>query len=234
MVFPGTPGFDLIGFGDDAGAIYEVAPEDGSLSLLAGEARADSFSPLAVLPKGLELPSGSKIRRQTVVSIVSTGNASVLRTVDLRSGRRTSLVRLERRVDAVGLVVVPRRGVIAIEADGTLLRIDLASGRLIDDGSFGRHIDVAGFDPLNRRILAVADAELLAMAPSSLTVRSLGVVEALRAADPCGVTRFGRGIVVADRASNSIIVVNTKTLAAAGTIGPSPLPATICGLVALR
>lgn len=233
LVFPEDPGFDLVGFGGADGTIFRLQPEDGSLSHVSGEGTADVFSPLAVVPRGVPLPSGVVVRRQVVLAVVSNSDVSLLINVDVATGHRTPLGLLERRIDAVGLAVVASLGLLIFESDGAILLIE-EEGALWQVGDLDRRIDAAGYDPVIKRVLIVAETELLLLVVDDMTTNSLGKVAGLESAEPCGIARVGRGIIIADRASSAIILINPSTLELVATLGPNPLPTTICGLVAIR
>jgi hypothetical protein len=95
-------------------------------------------------------------------------------------------------------------------------------------------VDAASYDAARGRFLAITGSRLFTVDVDTLAVSDLGVVEDLAGADPCGIARVGNRIVVADRATSSLIAVNPGRLEAIGTIGPSPLGASVCGIVTLR
>jgi hypothetical protein len=237
IAFPGDPGFRLVGYNLSDGVIYRINPTDGALVALPQRNESTSVLAIAAVPGLRTLPNGAKVTPRTVVIILSNPRVPMARvfSIDWRRGDARDLGAIPRpRGTIVGLGLAGGFKLILIDSTGRLLRADITAGTLTPAGSINMPVDAASYDAARGRFLAITGSRLFTVDVDTLAVSDLGVVEDLAGADPCGIARVGNRIVVADRATSSLIAVNPGRLEAIGTIGPSPLGASVCGIVTLR
>jgi hypothetical protein len=232
IAFPGTPPFVLLGADPGSGRLVTVRPEDGSLTTAPAAQVEVSVSALAAVRRELKLPDGRAITASHVLAVVQTAQAQILADLNLRTGETNPVVRLRRRVDVAGLGMQRDNTIVVLERSGALSRISPATGEVTPLANAGASVSVATLDSRSGNFLALSGNTALWVVPESGRTATMGTLKTPASIDPCGVARLANHVIVADRSSSSLLVFD-EAGEAIGTIGPSPLEAPVCGIVAV-
>jgi hypothetical protein len=233
VAFPSTPQFTLFGFDANSGSVYNVKPEDGSLLQFPVGKDVLSFSPMGSIGKKITLADGSEVSKTAALTVVTTRQGQFLVSIGVRTGLSRIITRIGESVDVAGIGASSKAGIVLVEHRGLVRRLDPHSGQLTSIGSIGREIDVAGFDRAHNRFVALSGADVLAINLENAQARTVASIPRLAEIDACGVAGIARGLIVADRTSSTLFAFDSRG-ELIGTIGPSPLNANVCGIVAVQ
>jgi hypothetical protein len=232
IAFPATPHFTIFGFDAANSRAYNLRPEDGTLRPYPVAGGISNVSPLATISRRITLPNGVPLTASSVLGVFTIAQGQFLGGIAVHSGEARVLTPIRGRVDVAGLAVLKDGHIIALEHDGSLVRIEAETGRLSMLGELRRQIEVAGFDKVAGKFVALSGTELIAVDIARAAAVTIANVPSLADVDACGLASLGRRVVVADRKTSTLLAFNLR-YEPAGTIGPSPLGAGVCGIVAV-